>query len=101
VPSGFWILDFRFQISDWIRKLVFGVESKIQNPNSTRASALSLLVLFVLADDANDAFSLDDLALVTDFFNAGSNFHVLFASMSRPEDRGPGSGLPMIVPDVG
>ena len=45
--------------------------------SSERKSALSLLVLGVLADNHDGAFSLDDLALFTDFLNGRSDFHVL------------------------
>ena len=40
-------------------------------------SALSLLVLGVLADDHNVTFSLDDLALFADLLNGWFNFHGL------------------------
>src|SRR5580693_10056465 len=40
-----------------------------------RGSALALLVARVFADDAHDAFSADDLALVADLFDAGTDFH--------------------------
>ena len=37
--------------------------------------ALALLVLGVLADDANDPLAVDDLAFVTDWFYGGTDFH--------------------------
>ena len=40
-------------------------------------SALSLLMLGVLADDHNVTFSLDDLALFADLLNGWFNFHGL------------------------
>ena len=39
-------------------------------------SALSLLVLGVLADDHDLAFSLDDLALLADILNGRLHFHL-------------------------
>ena len=39
------------------------------------ALALSLLVLLVLANHPHDAFTLDDLALVANLFDTGSDFH--------------------------
>jgi len=86
----------RFSAVRWSR-----LSPTTSNKQPKTTSALSLLVLLVLADDANHAFSLDDLALVADFFNAGSNFHVLFASIVRPEDQSPILRDPMIVPDAG
>ena len=41
-------------------------------------SALTLLVLRVLADDHDAALALDDLALLADGLNRRSNFHVHF-----------------------
>jgi hypothetical protein len=38
-------------------------------------STLALLVAWIVADDANDALALDDLALGADGFDAGANFH--------------------------
>jgi hypothetical protein len=38
--------------------------------------ALSLLVLGVVANHPHDTFAADDLALVADLSNAGSDFHV-------------------------
>jgi hypothetical protein len=38
-------------------------------------STLALLVARVLAQDPNDALAAHDLALVTDFLDAGSNLH--------------------------
>jgi hypothetical protein len=40
-------------------------------------SALSLLVTGVVADDAQDAAALHDLALFTDFLDAGSDLHLV------------------------
>ena len=40
-----------------------------------KQSALSLLVLGVLADDHDLAFSLDDLALLADLLNGRFHFH--------------------------
>jgi hypothetical protein len=37
--------------------------------------ALTLLVTWVLADNANDALSANNFALVTDFLYRRSNFH--------------------------
>lgn len=36
----------------------------------------------LLADDAQDAFTLDDLAVVADGLNRCSNFHIFLASLS-------------------
>jgi hypothetical protein len=38
-------------------------------------SALTLLVAGVLANDTDDAFSANDLALVANLFDAGTNLH--------------------------
>jgi hypothetical protein len=39
------------------------------------SSALALLVAGVVADHPHDTFAADHLALVTDLFNARSDFH--------------------------
>jgi hypothetical protein len=43
---------------------------------------LALLVLGVLADHAHDAFAADDLAVLTDTFDAGSDFHGRFSLLA-------------------
>jgi hypothetical protein len=40
-----------------------------------KALTLALLVARVVADDADDALALDDLALRADGLDAGANFH--------------------------
>jgi hypothetical protein len=40
-----------------------------------RGLTLALLVLWVFANDGHSAFTADDLAFVTDFFDRSSNFH--------------------------
>ncbi len=44
-------------------------------PQKQRESTLALLMLRILADDPNAAFSLNDLAFLTDRFYRRSNFH--------------------------
>ena len=46
-------------------------------------SALTLLVLGVLADDANDTAAMNHLALVTDFLDGRTYLHCCFPSDSR------------------
>tara|TARA_Y100000589_G_C27032733_1_gene579695 strand:+ start:103 stop:558 length:456 start_codon:yes stop_codon:yes gene_type:complete len=45
-------------------------------------SALTLFVLGVGADHADDAFTADDLAVFTDSFDAGANFHGSSSTLS-------------------
>ena len=51
--------------------------SLAKSPGKERKSALFLLVLGVLTDNHDCAFSSDDLALLTDFFYGRSDFHLL------------------------
>jgi len=46
------------------------------DPELVRTSALSLLVLGVLADDHDFTLALDDLALLTHGLNGRSDFHL-------------------------
>jgi hypothetical protein len=59
--------------------LQFAIGIQIANRQSQIGNLLSLLllVLGVGADHAHDAFAADDLAVLTDSTNAGSDFHGL------------------------
>ena len=48
----------------------------------TDGSTLSLLMLGILADDANDALALNNLALLAHRLNTGSNLHGFLLSCS-------------------
>ena len=46
----------------------------------TARSTLPLFVFRILADDPDNAFALDDFALVTHRLHGSSNFHLLLLS---------------------
>ncbi len=50
--------------------------------------ALTLLVLRVLADDANHALTLDNLALIADFFDRCSYLHIIPSLLGYSDGRG-------------
>ena len=45
----------------------------------SKGLALALLMLRNDADDPHNSVALDDLALITNLLDAGSNFHFLFS----------------------
>ena len=57
------------------RPAAFRLHGGIPPADQKKLSALSLLVLGVLADDHDLAFSLDDLALLADLLNGRFHFH--------------------------
>jgi len=79
------ISDFDFGLFDFggqppgFRLRVATPKSKIQNPKSKMESALLLLVAGILADHAQDVFTLDDLAAFAKPLDGCSDFHGFFS----------------------
>jgi hypothetical protein len=61
------ISDFGFRISDLRRAFAF--QTAFRNQQAAFLSSLSLFMLRVSADHAHHAFAVDDLAVVTHFFD--------------------------------
>ncbi len=55
--------------------------TELFDPNTySETLALALFVFWISADNEQDSFSLNDLALSTNFFDGSSHFHILACS---------------------